>query len=443
MKFTTKNYLRMNKQQYRIVDTLSKLSKNLYNVGVYNVRQYYFYNNKFLPYNSNYHYCKDNDNYSLLYSDNSQQILKVVDRSFKSFLKLLKKKKNGDYDQPVNIPNYLDKNGRFVLIYPAQRININGRYFKLGMSREFKKQYGLNGDELTFKLPDHIRSDELTEVRIVPKHDGKFYQIQYVYDKKPEDMNLDKNQYLSIDLGLDNFATCVETSTGTAEIIDGKHIKSINQFYNKEKARLQGVKDKQGMEHKFTNRLSRLTNKRDNKVDEFLNRSVDYIIKTCIDKDIGNVVIGELKEIKQEQNIGKKNNQNFQSIPYFLFKSKLQSKCELYGIQYREIEESYTSKTDALALEPIRKHEKYMGRRIKRGLFKSSTGQLINADVNGALNILRKVVGDSCINRITDRGIVSRPERIRAAFEPESRPNFSRIKLSAQPDKPTTLVVGS
>ncbi|ADI74311.1 transposase, IS605 OrfB family [Methanohalobium evestigatum Z-7303] len=429
MKFTTKNYLRMNKQQYWIVDTLSKLSKNLYNVGVYNVRQYYFYNNKFLPYTNNYHYCKNNDNYSLLYSDNAQQVLKIVDRTFKSYFRLLKERKKGNYNRPINTPGYLDKNGRFVLIYPAQRMSIKGRYFKLGMSREFKKQYNLNGDELTFKLPDHINPDELKEVRIVPKHDGKFYQIQYVYDKKPQDMNLDKNQYLSIDLGLDNFATFVETSTGTAEIIDGKHIKSINQFYNKEKAKLQGVKDKQSMEHKFTKRLSRLTNKRDNKVDEFLNRSVDYIVKTCIDKDIGNIVIGELKEIKQEQNIGKKNNQNFQSIPYFLFKSKLQSKCDLYGINYIEEDESYTSKTDALALEPIRKHEEYMGRRIKRGLFKSSTGQLINADVNGALNILRKVVGDS-IQRITDRGLVSRPERIRVTFEPEKRPAFSRIKLS-------------
>lgn len=180
-------------------------------------------------------------------------------------------------------------------------MSINGRYFKLGMRREFKKQYGLNGDELTFKLPNHIKPDELKEVRIVPKNDGKFYQIQYVYDKKPENMDLDKNQYLSIDLGLDDFATFVETSTGTAEIIDGKHIKSINQFYNREKARLQGIKDKQSMEHKLTNRLSKLTNKRDNKVDEFLNRLVDYIVKTCIDKYIVNVVIGELKKLKRNR----------------------------------------------------------------------------------------------------------------------------------------------
>ena len=132
-----------------------------------------------------------------------------------------------------------------------------------------------------------------------------------------------------------------------------------------------------------------------------------------MENKIGNIVIGELKEIKQRASLGKVNNQNFQYIPYGLFKQKLKAKCERYGINFIEVDEAYTSKADALALEPIEKKEKYWGKRIKRGLYQSSVGTLINADVNGALNILRKVAGDSV--RIAGSGRVTRPVRVRVA----------------------------
>jgi putative transposase len=136
-------------------------------------------------------------------------------------------------------------------------------------------------------------------------------------------------------------------------------------------------------------------------------------VNYCLENGIGNVVIGELKGIKRNANLGKRNNQNFQFIPYGLFKQKLKAKCERYGISYIEVDEAYTSKVDALALEPIGKREKYLGKRIKRGLFQSSTGVLINADVNGALNILRKVAGDSPVREIAGSGRVNRPVRVR------------------------------
>ncbi|WP_143592346.1 IS200/IS605 family accessory protein TnpB-related protein, partial [Thermococcus litoralis] len=124
-------------------------------------------------------------------------------------------------------------------------------------------------------------------------------------------------------------------------------------------------------------------------------------------------VIGELKGVKQNTDLGRRNNQNFHYIPYGLFKQKLKAKCERYGINYIEVDEAYTSKVDALALEPIEKREKYLGKRVRRGLFQSSTGVLINADVNGALNILRKVAGDSPIGGIAGSGRVNRPVRVR------------------------------
>ncbi len=420
MKQTASNYLRMDKKTYRIVDTLSFLSKNMYNVGLYNVRQHFFQTGKYLSYESNYHVSKTNENYSLLHSDNSQQILKMVDRSFRSFFGLLQAKKDGRLpeDMEVRIPHYLDKNGRFLLIFPAARLRFSdsGSKVSLGMSIKFKKQHGLKGDELTFNVPAYISPTAIKEIRIAPVHDGKSYKIEYVYDVMPEEMSLDPNQYLSIDLGLDNFATLVESVDGAATIIDGKHVKSINRYYNKEMARLQRIKDKQGVE-KFTRRQSRITIRRGNQINEFLNRAVNYVVNVCLKKHIGNIVVGELKEIKQEINHGKRNNQNFVQIPYWLFKRKLKGKCQRYGIEYHEVDEAYTSRTDALNFDEIREQPYDKTRRIERGLYRSITGVTVNADVNGSLNIMRKVADESIVRRIVGSGLVNRPWRIRLAWE--------------------------
>ena len=148
-------------------------------------------------------------------------------------------------------------------------------------------------------------------------------------------------------------------------------------------------------------------------MNNFMNQAVNYIIKYCLENRIGSIVIGELEEAKQKASLGKVNNQNFQFIPYGLFKQKLKAKCERYGINFIEVDEAYTSKADALALESLVKKEEYWGRRVCRGLYQSSTGVLINADVNGALNILRKVAGDSPIRGIAGSGRVNRPVRVR------------------------------
>ena len=211
---------------------------------------------------------------------------------------------------------------------------------------------------------------------------------------------------LGIDLGLDNFATLV--GHGTATIISGKYIKSYNRWFNKEKAKIQSQKDLQGYKH-CTAKEIQLSEKRYNVTNEFLNQSVNLIVKQCIQNDIGTVIVGDFEGAKNGINHGTKNNQNFVSVPYYKFKSKLESKCQQYGIQYKAVNESYTSKCDALAFEPVKKHESYLGNRKKRGLFQSSMGILLNADVNGALNIIRKVSGDSQVNEIISSGLVNRP----------------------------------
>ncbi len=412
---TTSNYLRLTKKQFRIVDSLCLASKNLYNYGMYMTRQYYFKNDKFLPYESNYHYCKDNENYKTMFSSTGQQTLKVVDRSFKSFFGLLRARKDGNYNCTISIPHYLPKNGRFPLIY--QMFAVHGNTVTLGMSVGYKKQYDLTGKELTFKIPPYIVPSSLKEIRVIPVHGGKTYKIEYVYNVEPEQNNLEDMEYLSIDLGLDNFATFVNSVDGAAAIIDGKHIKSLNRFYNKEMSRLQSAKDKQGMKKVFTRKQSRLTIKRNNQLNEFLNRAVCHIVNVCLEKHIGNVAVGGLTEIKHEINHGHVNNQNFVGIPYFMFRRKLKGKCERYGIIYHEVDEAYTSRTDALAFDEIKEQPYGKSRRIERGLYKSITGVAINADVNGALNILRKVASKSAAKRIAGSGLVNRPARIRLSYE--------------------------
>lgn len=411
------NNLRLNKKQYEALKTLSRASKNMYNLGLYNTRQYFFQNNKFLKYPDNYHLCKEDENYKLMQAATAQQSLKFVERGMRSWFGLLKLYKNGQLEDKPNLPHYLDKEGYFPIAYPKNAFSFKNGKVRLGISLEFSRRFPNAKKLLTFSLPKILKNklSYIQEIHVLPMYDGKYFKIKYCYEEKPEPANLDYSQYLGIDLGVSNFATFVDT-IGTAEIIDGKYIKSLNQWHNKENARLQSIKDKQAID-KITNKQIRLLTKRANKINELMNRTVNYLVKHCLKNNIGNILIGELKEIKQNINHGRKNNQNFVQIPFDKFKAKLESKCNFYGIKYQLVNEAYTSKTDALALDEIIKQPYGDSRRIKRGLYKSITGQLINADINGAINILRKVAGDSVLEQIISSGLVNRPGRIKLAFE--------------------------
>jgi len=409
------NVLRLDKNQYRLVNALCQYSKNLYNQGLYNTRQYFFNNNGFLKYPDNYHLCKTSENYKMMQAATAQQSLKFVERGMRSFFGLMKLYRNGDLDRP-SLPHYLPKDGLFMVAFPKNAFSIREGMVHLGVSRAILKDFPDAHRQLTFRLPKPLEGKNVQEIHILPIYDGLYFKIKYCYQEKDEIVELDNDKYLSIDLGLDNFATFVDNATGTATIIDGMYVKSINQWYNKVNARLQSIKDKQGIEFS-TERQLRLLWRRGNRINEFMNRAVNCIIKHCLDNNIGNVLIGELKDIKQNINHGRKNNQEFVQIPYGKFKAKLESKCLRFGIQYHLVDEAYTSRTDALALDEIKAQPYGKKRRIKRGLFKSITGTVINADVNGALNILRNVAGDSPAKEIISRGRVNRPQRIKLAYE--------------------------
>jgi len=278
---------------------------------------------------------------------------------------------------------------------------VGGDKIRLSLGRNFTKEFGVR--YLEFKLPKTVIGKKIKEVRILPRCKGMWFEIEYVYEVEQEKADLDYNKYLGIDLGLDNFATCVSTS-GTPFIIEGRGLKSFNRWWNKEKAKLQSIYDKQGV--KMGRKMAWLLRKRKNVINNFMNQAVNYVVKFCLANRIGNIVIGELKEIKQNMNTGKINDQNFQYIPYGLFKQKLRAKCEYYGINYIEVDEAYTSQTCSVCGEVSKNNRKYRGLYVCR-----KCGSVLNADVNGALNMLKKVAPESV--RIGSSGCVNQPVRIR------------------------------
>ena len=228
---------------------------------------------------------------------------------------------------------------------------------------------------------------------------------------------LNKNNALGIDLGIDNLCTCV-TNSGVSFIIDGRKLKSINQYYNKMNAKLQSIKDKQKIK-RTTLRQKRIVGKRNNCVNDYLSKAARTIVNYCLNNDIGKLVLGYNEDFQRNSNIGRINNQNFVNIPYGKLRDKLTYLCKLYGIEFKLQEESYTSKASFFDKDEIPIYDKgnlqkyiFSGKRIKRGLYRTSKGKLINADCNGALNILRKSkVVDLSV--LYNRGELDTPKRIR------------------------------
>ena len=409
---TQKCHLKLKKKEFKLIKALTHRSKDIYNYTLFVVRKYFFENNKYLSYEQAYHLVKDSEAYRNLPAQISIMTMRIVDRNMKSFFRLIKERKKGNYNRPICLPKYLPKDSYFVCIFPKQMFKIEKDRIKLFLNKKYRQEFKIK--EFILKLPKNIIGKEMKEVRIVPKCGGKWFEIEYVYKDNPLGLNLDKNKILSIDLGLDNFATCIDTN-GTTFIIEGRYIKSFNHWYHKKKALLQSIYSKQKI--KGGDKLCKLSRKRKFVINNFMNQAVSYIIKHCLKNSIGKIVIGKLKGIKQNINLGKKNNQNFCSISHGLFKQKLKSKCEYYNIEYIEVDEAYSSQTCCKCGIIRRNNRKYRGLYICK-----NCGQVINADVNGAINILKKVAQES-LNGILGSGCVAQPVRIRVV--PIKRlPNF-------------------
>ncbi|MDY6806558.1 MAG: transposase [Cyanobacteriota bacterium] len=411
MYLTQKNQIRgLSKQEFVALQALCRLSKNMYNVGLYSVRQFYFTERQYLRYEANYHACKENENYKLLNTDIAQQTLKVVDRSFKSFFELIKKAQKGLYSfELLRLPRYLKKEGYFPLIMP--RIKVKEGQFEVPMSREFKKEYG----SVKIPFPERLQEKVLKQVRIVPKYNARWFEVEFVVKQDREPVETLADRAMAIDLGLDNLAACV-TTTGASCVVDGKRLKSINQWYNKRSSQLQSKKDKQGIKE-FTRRQARLLIDRNNQVRDYLNKTARLIINNCIKDKISSIIVGVNLRWKQNINIGSRNNQNFVQIPHWQLRAKLAALCERYGLKYLEQEESYTSIASALDGDNLPTYnldnpQKYSfsGKRVKRGLYRCAAGNLVNADCNGAWNIGRKSKHNGFAG--VDSGVLAAPLRV-------------------------------
>ena len=408
---TQKNQLRrLSHQEFNALTALCRLSKNLFNVALYESRQYFFNERKRLSYESNYHICKSNENYRLLNTDIAQQTMKVVDRSMRSFLGLLKAVSIGRCDQKPQLPRYLPKEGYFPLIIP--RIRLKEGCFAVPMSREFKKEHG----EVKIQLPERLKDKKIKEVRIHPKYSARWFEIEYIYIDEKVETSVDSNQAISVDLGVDNLCACIDTN-GHQFLIDGKRLKSINQWYNKRNAQLQSAKDKQGIKS-FTHKQARLYQCRNNRIRDYLNKAGRAIIDHCLNYQIGKLIVGYNPGIKQKVNIGKSNNQNFVQIPFWQLRRKLEALCLRYGIEYLEQEESYSSKASFYDRDDIPVYnadsptkQEFSGRRIKRGLYRTKEKHLCNSDINGGANILVKSKHRFNFERVSS-GFLANPLRI-------------------------------
>ena len=390
----------LSKGDYRSIKELCHIAKNLTNQAIYNIRQHYFAEGKYLNYEKNYALLKSSDNYRTLNSNMAQQILKEVDGSFKSFFGLLKKAKQGKHAlKDCRLPRYLPKDGYTTLVIGFVRLK--GNKLILPYSNSFRKTH--KAVEIT--IPPILLDKKVKEIHIIPKADARFFEIQYIYEAECIQRNLNTTNALALDLGINNLVTGL-SSKGETFIIDGRRQKSINQWFNKKNARLQSIKDKQNYGRKPTNRQKALAR-----------GVIDY----CIDHDVGTLVVGYNETFHKDSNIGRRNNQTFVNIPYGKLRDKLEYLCELNGIILVMQEESYTSKAsfwdkDVIPVYKSDDTEEYhfSGKRIHRGQYRTASGQVLNADVNGALNIMRKSsVVD--VNILYSRGEVDTPIRIRIA----------------------------
>lgn len=415
MKRTLRQNLRgLNKNDYEILCSLCHLSKNMYNETLYEVRQYFFNNGEYLNYYNAWNKLKnDSWNYKRLPSQVAQQTMKNVDKAFQSFFKLVEKSREGKYDSnKISPPNYLDKDGFYLLDFSNQMFQIKDDHLRIGVPKKFREEFGY--DQKDIKIPftyEEVRNKDIKRLQILPKGDAEYFEYRLVYEEEKEPIETDDNTFLSIDLGIDNLATCVDHS-GHSFIVDGRKLKSINRWYNKEIAKLRSIKDKQDIEGD-TKRIKELFKDRRNKIHDYLNKAVHKIIEHCKENRIETVLVGDGKNWKQNVNMGNKNNQNFVQIPFDTFKQKLKHKCEHHEIRFELVNESYTSKCSFLDEESVEHHKDYIGTRVERGLFKTGDDILINSDVNGALNIAKKAGMLETVKGLESSGVVATPQRIR------------------------------
>jgi putative transposase len=403
MRLVERHVIKRADPRFAAVDAAAFASKNLHNAANYIVRQSFIHEGIYLDYHEMHRRMKDHEAYQALPAKVAQWVLRILDKNWQSFFAALA----GWEDDPLQflgrpcLPRYKHKQqGRNLLVYTIQALSLPA----LRQGLIVPSMLGI-----TVKT----RQTNVQQVRAIPRKG--FYVVEVIYEQAPIPAKIDPTLRASCDLGLDNLCTLAADKPGfVPRIVNGRPVKSINQFYNKRRAELQSLLGEAGEAHTSW-RLERLTTRRTRRIDHYLHTASRRVIDLLMAEDIGTLCIGKNPLWKQEANMGRRNNQHFVSVPHARFIEMLAYKAELVGILVIVTEESYTSKASFLDLDPLpvygmADNPTFSGKRVKRGLYRAANGRRINADVNGAYNILRKAVPDSFGQGI--EAVVVRPMRL-------------------------------
>ena len=381
--------IRPNSDFHKFIDAYCFKSKNLYNYANYIIRQEFVNNDRWIRYNELFQLTKDSDAYKEIGSNTGQGTLRMLDKVWKSFFASIKdwSKYPNKYLGRPKLPKYLSKNGRYVLSLDSNKVKLKDGYVYFAWSpfKPFNNRFKTNAKE------------RILQCRFIPK--GSHYTMEVVYEIEVPDCSDTSERIVAIDVGVDNFITMVNNIGEKPIAIKGGVIKSINQFYNKQKANIQSeLKKVNGKD--WSKKLQKLTDKRYEMIKYQMHCISKYVVDWCVLYGIDTLIVGHNDEWKQK----KQGMQNFTYIPYELFIQMLAYKCENNGIRFIENEEAYTSGTSFLDNEDPVKENYNKERRVHRGLFIADCGKKINADVNGAYQILKKVIPDAFSKGIEGAG---------------------------------------
>jgi putative transposase len=405
------NLMSMDKHLKAILEFICAESHKLTNCGIYYARQLYLKTQKIIGKFDLEKEYKNNKHYQVLSSQAAQQILRSVAESFKSFKELNQKYRKGELTDKPHLPKYRKKEGLFLVTYPKQALKWVDNQIRIPLGKTVKQWFGL--DSFYLPMTYNLRFQEIKELRILPRN--HCFYVEFVYESNPVEIEVNPDNVLGLAPGLNNWLTGV-SSLGTSFIIDGRHLKSVNRWYNKQVATLKEGKP-QGF---WSTQLAKITEKRNLKIRDAVNKAARLVINHCLEHQIVVVVFGWNKEQKQECNLDKNNNQSFVSIPTAKLKERIRQLCEQCGIKFIETEESYTSKASFLDNDSLPKFGERpegwqpSGKRTKRGLYRTAQNQYINADANGAANIIRKVSTtlNFDLSRVS-RGVLTRPQKFK------------------------------
>ncbi len=400
-----------NSELIAILTFLCEQSHKLTNMGIYYGRQLFFKFHKTLGKFELEKVYKNNYHYKVLYSQAAQQILRTVAESFRSYYSLIKAYTQGKISDKPRIPNYRKKGGMATVSYPAQALKLKGNQIRVPLGNTCKRWFGI--DSFLIPIPSNLAFSTLKELRILPRN--RCFTQEFVYQKeivvKPQ---LNQENVLGIDHGLNNWLTCV-SNVGTSLIVDGKHLKSMNRWYNKQ---VSTIKENQPQGF-WSNKLAAITEIRNRQIRDGMNKAARIVINHCLKNQIGTIVFGWNQGQKNQIKLGQKKNSEFVPIPTARLKERIAQLCQEYGIILIETEESYTSIASFLDGDYLPNYGekpndwKPSGKRIKRGLYRSANNCLINADCNGAANIITKVSRKLSLDlsRLC-RGTLTCPQRI-------------------------------